>query len=58
MLVRMITDRERKDGERMKKHTGTERDRGKRSGRSYYGKEVNLAVMLCLVEKKTGFLCV
>ncbi len=26
--------------------------------RGYYGKEVNLAVMLCLVEKKTGFLCV
>lgn len=26
--------------------------------RSYYGKEVNLAVMLCLVEKKTCLLCV
>lgn len=26
--------------------------------RGYYGKEVKLAVMLCHVEKKTGFMCV
>ncbi len=48
--------RERDRTERIKKLTWTERDRGKQNGRGYYGKEVNLAVMLCLVEKKTGFL--
>ena len=50
---------EREGRRKIKKHTWTQRDRGEWNGRGYYGKEVNLAVMLCLVEKKTGFfLCV
>lgn len=52
-------NRDRKKNEETHIHTEkqTERDGGKIE-RGYYGKEVKLAVMLCLVEKKTGFVCV
>lgn len=57
MGVRVITGRETGEWKHKDTHMNRKRQR-EQNGRGYYGKEVNLAVMLCLVEKKTGLLCV